>query len=1018
MRAFLFALLMLPFVAFSQISTSTLTGKIKSKSGVTIAHSTIQITYTPTATKYGASADEAGIFHIYNANVGGPYIIKVSSVGYKPYEKSDVYFNLGDNNDINVTLEEQSTILKEVVVIGKSKKSGVALSLNEAQINSTPTLARSITDFTKLVPQQSNNSFAGTNFRYNNVTIDGTINNDAIGFSPSLGGQGGTSGMPGSSTRTSPISLDAIKDIQVYLAPYDVKIGNFTGGSINAVTRSGSNKVEGSVYAFGKNASLAGFDNTKGFKDGQAGFRVGLPLIKDKLFFFTNEEVTDKTEPVQYGANNGLVSDSLANIISTFAKTKYGFDVGAYNDYTIYSRSKKYFNRLDWNINSNNQLTLRNNTTISEATNLERDAANFRFSSMDFKQNNNQSSTVLELRSHFGNASNSLILGYTDIHDYRTPLSSNFAFPQTEIAYNGGTIFLGNEREATVFNLKQKTKELTDNFNFSIGKHSILIGTHNEFYNIDYGFVNSWNGRISYKSVADFLASNVNRVRGFYSTTNNDRDYIFNNPYAQFKVNLLSGYIQDEINFGKLKLTPGIRYDYAQLPNKPSVSAQIPAGYTNDYLNNGVVSPRIGFNYDVMGDKSLVVRGGSGIFVGRIPFAWLGYAYYNDGVGFGSFDVNNIAGKNKGDVLTTSAKQFAFNNGQANLVQTDLVADGFKMPKVLRSNLAIDKTIAGYKFTLEGLYTQVITDLKFQQINFKTDASNYGFFSYDVNHQMPIYNGVKINSNLSNAYALSNTDEGYRYQYTASVTKKYPFGLDIYGAYTYGVSKDISNGIRNSMESNWQLNQSLTPNDAKLGYSNFDIRHRIVSQITKRFKTTSVSFVLNSQSGTPFTWGLVNGTIAGTPQSAGLVYIFKDVTEATKYIPTAGQAQSFIDFVNGDDYLKSRKGNFTERNGGRTPWSTTVDTKIVKNVGKHLQLTADIFNLTNLINKEWGNMYFISNTFNSTSSVGLTKTAGAFSSASVLTDALFSFSKPTQKPYSIDAINSKWQIQLGVRYSF
>jgi hypothetical protein len=999
MRAFLFALLMLPFVAFSQITTSTLNGKIKSKNGELIPHSTIQITYTPTATKYGASADGGGIFHIFNANAGGPYTIKVSSVGYKAYEKSDVYLTLGENSE-DIILEEDSKQLKDVVVTAKSNKAGAAMVINEAKLNSVPTLSRAITDFTKLVPQSVNNSFAGTNFRYNNVTIDGTINNDAIGFSPALGGQSGTSGMPGSSTRTSPISIDAIKDIQVYIAPYDVKIGNFLGGSINAITRSGTNKVEGSVYSFGR--------SLHDVKDIQSGVRVGLPIVKDKLFYFTNVEVTKRTDPVLFGSNsNGLVSDSIAKKISDFTKLKYGYDVGDYGTYSIYSQSSKLFNRVDWNINDNHQLTLRNNTTISEATNLERDNANFRFGSLDFKQNVKQSSTVMELRSHFGSKSNSLVLGYTDIHDYRTPLSENFSFPQTEIAYNGGTIFIGNEREATIFNLKQKTFEFTDNFNFSVGKHSFLIGTHNEFYKIDYGFVNSWNGRIAYKTLDDYFAGKVNRVRGFYSFTNNDRDYIFNNPYAQFNINLLSSYLQDEITFGKLKVSPGIRFDYTDLPNKPSISLQAPKQYTNEYFNNLNISPRIGFNYK---NGNTTVRGGSGVFVGRIPFAWLGYAYYNDGVGFGSFDLNNRASLvNVGDPIKDGSKTFAFNNGQKNLTQIDLVDNGFKMPSVLRSNLAIDEVVSGYKFTLEGIYTKTMNDLKFQQINIVTDNPTY--FSYDTQKEMPIYSGAKINSNLSNAYLLSNTDKGYRYQLTASVNKKYPFGLDIYGAYTYGVAKDITNGIRNSMESNWTLNQSLTPNDAQLAYSNFDIRHRIVSQVTYKIKNTQISFLLNSQSGVPFTWGMVNSTLANNPQAAGLVYIFKDVTQASKYIPTAGQAQSFMDFVDGNEYLSSKKGSFTERNGGRTPWSTTLDTKIVHTIGK-IQLTADIFNLTNLINEDWGKMYFVSNSFNSTASVGLTRTNSG------LTDPLFTFSKPTQTPYSVDGIGSKWNIQLGIRYNF
>ena len=789
-------------VSFSQVTTSTVNGK-------TTSNSNIELIYTPTGTKYKTAADASGFFYVYNANVGGPYTIKITSVGYKPYEKTEIYFILG-SNDLDIKLEQDDKQLQAITIVGNRNaiKNASGLLINEEKLKATPSLSRSITDFTKLVPQSINNSFAGTNFRYNNVTIDGTINNDAIGFNSALGGQSATSGMPGSATRTSPISADAIKDIQVYVAPFDVKIGNFLGGSINAVTRSGTNKVQGSVYTFGR--------NLHNIKDIQGGFRIGLPIIKDKLFFFTSEEITHRIDPILYGTNsNGLINDSIAKIITDFTKTKYNYNVGDYQTYSIYSNSKKLFNRLDWNINSKHQLTLRNNTTFSSATNLERDAANFRFGSMDFRQNVNQNASVLELKSQFNKASNSLVLGYTTIHDYRTPLSENFSFPQTEIAYNGGTIFIGNEREATVFNLKQKTFEFTDNFNFSIGKHSLLIGTHNELYNIGYGFVNSWNGRISYKSLADYLAGKVNRVRGFYSFDNNDRDYIFNNPYANFNINLLSSYVQDEVTFGKLKLSPGIRFDYTQLPNKPALSPQAPSKYTNDYFNNLNISPRLGFSYKA---NSWTLRGGSGVFVGRIPFAWLGYAYYNDGIGFGSFDLNNRATvTNVGDPIKDGSKVFAFNNGQKNLVQVDLLDNRFKMPKVWRSNLAIDKTVAGYKLTLEGIYTDVLTDLKFQQINIITDNPTY--YSFDTQKQMPIYSGVKVNTNLSNAYLLSNTDKGYRYQLTTSVNKKYKWGLDAYVAYTYGVSKDITNGIRNSMESNWQLNQSLTPNNPKLSYS-------------------------------------------------------------------------------------------------------------------------------------------------------------------------------------------------------
>ena len=1060
--------------AFSQITTSSISGRVKDKSGAEIPGATVIATFLPTGARYGVTSSTDGHYTIGNMNPGGPYKVVVTFVGYSPKVLEGLMLNLGSTSNLDFIIQEESTTLTEVVVKGEKggTKLGAGVNLGEAQIKSLPTLSRSITDMTRLTPQSSNNSFAGTNFRYNNVTIDGTINNDAIGFSPSLGGQGGSSGMPGSSTRTNPISLDAIQDIQVYIAPYDVKIGNFTGGSINAVTRSGTNEVTGSVYGFGRNANITGPNNAgdgakipSSYHDYQTGFRVGLPLIKNKLFFFTNEEITRRQEPLFYGAGytdaNGkqlsLIDAATAQKITDFVKTNYGFDVGEANNYNIYSNSNKFFNRLDWNISDKHQLSIRNNYITSEATNLERDAANFRFGSMDFKQINNQSSTVAELKSRFGNASNSLILGYSDIHDYRQPLSGNVSMPQTEISYNGGTIFFGNDREATVFNMKQKTFEFTDNFTWFKGKHTFLVGTHNEMYSINYGFVNSWNGRVSYRTLDEFFAGKVNRVRGSYNFTNNDRDYNFENPYAKFNVGMYSVYAQDEIQVSdKLKVSPGIRFDLAST-DSPSISAASKATpldanagttYTatplsqinNKIFGQVLVSPRVGFNYDVNGDKSVVLRGGTGIFTGKIPFAWLGYAFYNDGVGYGSFDVNNLATKTgvKGDVLKDGAKTFAFNNGQGNQTQVDAVSNNFKMPQVWRSSFAVDYNTNGYKLTLEGIYTKVINDLKFQQVNLKDSVK---YYSYDTQQQMPIYlsggaTGQKINTSFSNAYMLSNTSEGYRYSLTAQLAKTYAFGLNFSVAYTYGQSKDITNGIRNSMESNWQLNQSLTPNDPKLSYSNFDIRNRIVASLGYRKQwnqrhSTVVSGVIIAQSGNPFTWGFVNSTIANTPQAAGLAYIFKDAAEATKYmvdykdangntVTAAQQGQQFMDFVNGDAYLSTRKGDFTERNGGRTPWNTTADIRVMHdialNVGKKLhtiQISLDIINFTNLLNSNWGRVYFVSNTFNSTASLGLVR-----KNSGTATDPVYNFIQPSTAPYSIDQLASRYQAQLGLRYSF
>lgn len=1060
---FLFLVVLFSIVFFqsnAQITTSSLNGKVNDAKGEEIPGASVQLVHVPTGTRYGVATQVDGNFLLANMNPGGPYTLTVSFVGYQTFRAENINLTLGSNPSVNVVISEETTTLTEVVVKADKggTKSGAITQLNESTIKAVPTLNRSLTDMTKLTPQgSSSNSFAGTNFRYNNVTVDGTINNDAIGFSPSLGGQSGTSGMPGSSTRTNPISLDAIQDVQVYVAPYDVKIGNFTGGSINAVTRTGTNQVKGSVYAYGRNSVMTGPNNagdgskmSSDYSDYQTGFRLGLPLIKNKLFWFTNEEITRRNEPLFYAAGDpGTIIDAnTASNISNFLKSNYGFDPGAFGAYSIQSMSNKFFNRFDWNISDKHQLSIRNSYVASEATNLERDAANFRFGSMDFRQVNKTNSTVAELKSHFGSASNSFILGYSDIRDYREPMSSNPAFPQVEIAANGGTIFLGNEREATVFNMKQKTFEITDNFTWFKGNHTFLVGTHNELYTINYGFVNSWNGRVSYKSVADFLAANVNRVRGSYSFTNNDRDAIFNNPYATFNVGLYSVYAQDEIQVtSKLKLSPGIRFDLAStdsptLSPKTAMTQVDPnAGTTfssatplnqisNSIFGQVLFSPRLGFNYDALGDRSLVFRGGTGIFTGRIPFAWLGYAFYNDGVGFGAFDVNNVAGKNKGDVLKDGAKNFAFANGQASLTQVDAMANNFKMPQVWRSSFAVDHTINGYKFTLEGIYTKTISDLKFQQVNLKDSVK---YYSYDQLKQMPIYlsggaTGQKLNSAFSNAYELSNTSEGHRYSLTAQISKNYAAGFNFMVAYTYGQSFDLTNGIRNSMESNWQLNQSLSPNSPKLAYSNFDIRHRIISSFayTKSWKNgsaTTLSGVFSAQSGAPFTWGFVNSTIANTPQAAGLAYEFKDEQEAAKYFvddaklgTAAVQAKAFMDFVNSDEYLSTRKGDFTERNGGRTPWNTTLDLKLNHSIkvgnGHEFQVSLDILNATNLLNSNWGRIYFSPNTFNSTASLGLNRVNSGTAS-----EPTYKFIAPTN-PYSVDQMGSRWQMQLGARYTF
>jgi len=1067
----------------AQQTDGSISGTVRDSLGTPLEGASVLALHTSSGTSFAARTDKRGAFYIPNLRIGGPYTVTVSYTGMKTYQQHDITVRLGTPLELQAVLTSQHAVLKEVVIsTGKTKapaanRYGSGMNISRTQIGNTPMISRSLQDVTRTVPQSSkDNSFAGTNFRYNNITIDGAINNDAIGFSPSAGGITGSSGTPGSGTRSNAISLDAIEDMQVYLAPFDVKIGNFTGGSINAVTRSGTNTVTGSVYGYGRNAGITGKDKAgtlgsmdQHFYDWQTGFRVGLPIVKNRLFFFTSEEITRRQDPAQLKAGQqevaGILSSQDVALIEAETEKRYGSGFfGTAGAFNTSSESEKFFNRIDWNINERNQLSVRNNTIRSRSLNLDRDQLDFRFSSMAYQQTNNQVSTVAELKSRLSNGwSNSLIVGYTTIHDYRTP-TADPSLPQVQIRGRtpGTTIYMGTDREASVFDMKQKTWEITNNLTWHTGKHTFLFGTHNELYNITYGFVNAWNGRVDYLSIEDYLGNRPYRVRGSYNYTNNTRAYLQNNPGAVFNVDLLSAYVQDEIKISeRVQVTPGIRADYTLLPDKPDISERATQSMTdeyfgstyyytplnrisNNYLNKLQLSPRIGFRYDITGNRKWILRGGVGWFTGRIPFAWLGYAYYNTGIHYGAYDqradkqpfvagtdpvkpsVNGIA-----DFIAQNG--YVVNNAAIGTTQIDVVNNQFSMPKVLRTNLAMEHTTGNdYALGIEVLYTKTIKDVFFQQINVKDDPLYYGF---DRHHQMPVYSG-STDPGFTNVYQLSNTGLGHRFSFTGSIKKQFKQGGNFSLAYTYGQSKDVFNGIRNSMESNWQLNQALNPNNAGLAWSNFDIRHRVVGNIgyLKEWPNRWVSIInlfVSAQSGSPFTYGIVNYSLQGLSQQVSLAYIpesaeavrfFQDVQQGNTVITAEQQAMAFNSYIDGNKYLRSRRGDFTERNTGRTPWNINADLHLAQEFHfggrskQFLTLSFDIMNVTNLISRNWGKVYFSPNTFNSTASVGLIpsqfpekQNQGQY--------PVFTFSEPG-KPYSIDYFGSRAQGQLGLRYNF
>lgn len=1082
--AFSFICLITLHALHAQETTATLSGTVTDANGAPVAGASIQALHVPTGTQSGTQTNSKGIFVMPNLKPGGPYTIIVSFVGFDEQKFENVNLSLGNNPELRIDMKNSEKNLQEVIVQTARRPASSGLTVGRQQLNTLPTLGRSLSDFTRLTPQSNNNSFGGSNFRYNNITLDGAVNNDAIGFSNSFGGQsgGGQSGTAGSGTRTNPYSLDVIQEVQVQLAPYDVKLGNFTGGSVNAVTKSGTNDIHGSVYGYGRNQTLMGksVDGRKtkigsDFHDYQWGATVGGALVKNKAFFIVNFEQTRRQEPTFYNAGDpgAAISIADAQAIKNQLQTKYGYNVGTYDRYKIFTNSDKVFLRFDFNLNPKNTLTVRGIYTNGWGNNLERTTTNFQFSSTDFTQYTKNYNIVAELKSKISNSlNNQFTASYINVHEYRT-------FPDVLSPFmdiGGGTVWAGTWREASIYNMKQQTYELTDNLVLTKGINKFTFGTHNEFYNLNYGFVNSWNGRWEYSSLASFLADQPSRIRGAFSTDPklpNTRDAIYGNAPDPFKVNLLSAYAQDEIAVSSnFKVTPGLRLDFSGLGDQPVTdpalntimdynSANPTFTHTpfrelnNKWLGNATLSPRLGFNWDVKRNQSVVVRGGTGIFTGRIPFAWLGYAYTLNGTTYGNIDYKPASGQtvplaiNPLFLKDTVTKYGGA--GASNTREVDVVDNNFKLPTVWRSNIAVDfKLGKGYKLTLDALYTKTIHDVAFQQINIKDSVQYYS----NGPTQSPVYVGGKWYNNYSNVYLLTNTSKGFRYNLTAQISKVsngmkmglHNFNMNWMAAYTYGMSKDVANGIRNSFQSNYELNPAIVPGNAQLAYSNFDLRHRIVASWSgnlawNQMNTTSLSFFYSGQSGSPYSVVYASGgNPFGNAANANLPYIPKDQSDiklVDKGTYTAAQQWTDLNnFIDNDPYLRTRRGKYAERNGLRTPWNHELDMKLMhefrlskKDKSKSLQLSLDIFNVLNLLNNDWGHITFVTNVNNYTVNLltfvadpanGSTPAIPVGKPSSGYTPA-FNFNKPAginNQYYTVDPINSRWQGQVGVKFNF
>jgi outer membrane receptor protein involved in Fe transport len=1075
----LIAFVMGTLAGYSQVTTSGMNGKITGANNETLPGATVVAVHQPSGTQYGTITNAEGRFAIQGMRSGGPYKVEVSFVGYNKATYSDITIALGENFALNANLKEESVDVAEVVVIGTksaafdAQKTGAAMNVDNKQITSLPTISRSINDFTRMVPQSNGLSFGGRDGRYNYITIDGAAFNNSFGLS------GSTRNLPGGDAQ--PISLDAIDQISVSIAPYDVRQSNFTGASINAVTKSGDNTFKGSAYTYLRPSSFAGkeIDGTKYTWDEKSGKTYGVslggPIIKDKLFFFVNGEY----EKSEYPSTSWKVSaDGTSDAANYISRTKesdlstlkdylisnYNYNPGSWNWGQFASENYKGLARIDWNINKSNKLSVRYNQVVStndvltNATSSPGGSFNngrisekaMAFTNAGYGFENTVRSITGELNSTFGaRFSNKLLATYTQVRDKRT--SDSDLFPFVDIL-NGTDFYTSFGYELYTYNndVKNNTFSVIDNFSAFLGNHTVTAGVSYEQMYFGNAYMRFGSSYYRYASMDDFL---TNKAPSMYAITYglNGND----SPFGELSFGMGGVYLQDEWQAtDNFKLTGGVRLEMPFYLNDLQPNQAIAdMNFINDQKMDVsqwpdqqlMVSPRLGFNWNVLGDNTFKVRGGTGIFTGRLPFVW----FVNQPTNAGVLQYTKIL---SGTAVPADMKFNPNIKGQieaypnlfpANPVEapSDLavVKKDFKMPQVWRSNLAFDVALpASMVFTMEGIYTKDINAIVQTNINEKAPT-----LKFEGSDNRPRYEYLtasksfdnRVNPKTSSAMVLDNTDKGYQYSITAQLVKKFSYGITGMVAYTFSEAKDVTANPGDQAASAWRSNVAVgSLNDPGLSYSNFSVPHRVIGNVSytvnylRNLATTFSLFYQGSAQGRLNY--MYSNDMNGDGQSSDLMYIPKDANDIIFKDLGAGmspqeQSDAFFKFVEQDDYLSSHKGQYAERYGAVTPWRNQFDFKAMQDIiydrksGRRLQVSLDIKNLGNLLNSSWG--LYKSQITGSYDNLPLLKYEGVEAATgkpmfSLPVKAATSYYTNTYK--DVLSYSSTWSMQLGVRLTF
>lgn len=1103
--SFLAILLMLfSGIANAQVTSSSISGFINDEKNEALMGATIRAVHEPSGTAYGTTSQNDGSFNLQNMRVGGPYKIMVTYLGFENAEFNDVYLSLGETFHLNVKLITAGTELQTVTVSGgknpllNNQRTGTATNVGSREIMSLPTISRSITDFTRLTPQSgpsfssgvnNSNTFGGRDGRYNNIQINGANFNNSFGLSSNL--------LPGGSAQ--PISLDAIEEIQIGIAPYDVRQTGFTGANVNAVTRSGTNEFTGSAYMYWRNQNFNGMHyGSQDLPEQQAttnniyGARIGGPIIKNKLFFFVNAEKEKRVYPgITYsptGASNpaGNVSETSVDslkLVSDYLKSKYNYDPGAYQNYgsNFKDENTKILARIDYNISDKHKFYISysnlkatedqqvNATSAggSRLTNNRIGSKSFAFENANYSFEHYVQSLTAELSSNFSSRlSNQLIATYSNVRDQRkTP---GALFPFVDIArpgnINDNQMSFGTELFSYQNDLKNKNFSVINNLSYSIGKHNFTAGLAYEYMSFGNSFLPYGTSYYRFASVSDFINGKAPVVFA-YSYPYADQG---GNTYVKTNYSLGSFYLQDKFNLSEnFSLTGGVRFELPFYTYKLSGNQYIDTLNIPDANGNPthydvskwpksklLVSPRISFNWDVLGNRKLQLRGGTGVFTGRVPFVWFTNQPGNTGTLTNQVQISNSKTLSAvpfnpdpndplGMIPADSVKKyFPMQGGTSIPGQIALVSPDFKMPRVWRSNIAADfKLPFGLVGTAEFIYTKDLINVYQRNANLPAPQSTLN----NGDDQRPYWTSNRLYSNISGIYILENTKKGQAYSGTIGFAR--PARKGIFGSlyYTATYAEDVSSNPGSQPNSAWNgLPSTSSPNDQILSPSEYLTPHRVVGSISYRYEylkhfATTVSLYYEGASAGRFSY-LYGTDINKDGTNADLIYIPNDASEldfadikdskGNVLFTKQQQVEAFNTYMNQDNYLSKHKGQNAERYGAKYPFYSRFDLKLLQdfyltvNKRRHtLQFSLDMLNVGNFINPNWGVQQRLVVGSGNNSAILNVATGGDASKKPVyqmatIKDAAGKTVLPTSTFTDNASTLSTWGMQLGIRYIF